>query len=163
MCYIKEKDLPMNRLAISEQLLIESIAQAADNAKKASKGLLLGSLIKMIRVQLGMSQKVLAKRAGVPQSTISRIEKGAKDSNLSTLNKILEALSCYLVMVPMLREPLDTIRRKQAKKRAEAHMRYLRGTMNLEKQQPDSRLLNELFKQEEERLLQDHSSELWEE
>ena len=153
----------MKRLTISEKLLIEEVTQAADHARRSAKGIAIGSFIKMVRLQLKMSQKILAKRAKVPQSTISRIEKGEKDANIATLNKILGALYCDLVMVPMLREPIDAILRKQARKRAETHVRYLKGTMSLEKQQPDSKLLGELLKQEEEKLLRDGGSKLWEE
>jgi transcriptional regulator with XRE-family HTH domain len=153
----------MRRTNLSEKLLLEEVTESAERAKKASKGLSIGSYIKMIRLQLGMSQVILAKRASVPQSTISRIEKGDNDVNLSTLNKILEPLLCDFVVVPMLREPIDKIRRKQARKQAEKHIRYLKGTMSLEEQKPDSRFLEELLKQEEERLLSTSSSDLWQE
>jgi transcriptional regulator with XRE-family HTH domain len=152
----------MKRFISSEKLLIEEVTQSAEKTRKISRGLPIGSLIKMIRTQLGMSQKNVAKRARVPQSTIARIEKGEKDANLSTLNRILEALFCDLVTVPVLRESIETIRRKQARKLAEIHIRYLKGTMSLEAQQPDSRLLEEILKQEEDRLLQGKGSELWE-
>jgi transcriptional regulator with XRE-family HTH domain len=147
----------------SEKLLIEEIMQAAQQTRVSVRGLTIGALIKTIRVQLGMSQKALAKRAGVPQSTISRIEKEERDANLSTLNKILSAISCDLVIVPLLQDSIDAIRRKQARKMAEKQVRYLKGTMNLEDQQPDSRFIAELIKQEEEHLLKGPNSKLWDE
>ena len=153
----------MKPFSPSEKLLIEEIMQAAQKTRTAVRGLTIGALIKSIRVQLGMSQKALAKRAGVPQSTISRIEQEERDANLSTLNKILSAISCDLVIVPLLQDSVDTIRRKQARKMAEKQVRYLKGTMNLEDQQPDSRFIAELIKQEEERLLQGPNSTLWDE
>ena len=153
----------MKSFSPSEKLLIEEITQAAQKTRIAVRGLTIGALIKSIRVQLGMSQKALAKRAGVPQSTISRIEQEERDANLSTLNKILGAISCDLVIVPLLQDSIDAIRRKQAKKMAEKQVRYLKGTMNLEDQQPDSRFIAELIKQEEERLLQGPNSKLWDE
>jgi transcriptional regulator with XRE-family HTH domain len=110
-----------------------------------------------------MSQRILAKRAGVPQSTVSRIEQGQRDVTLSTLQKILGAVSCDLVIAPLLQDSIDSIRRKQAKKVAEKQVMYLQGTMNLEDQQPDSRFIEELLKQEVERLLQGPSAKLWEE
>jgi len=147
----------------SEKLLIEEVMQASHKTKIAVRGLSIGALIKAIRLQLGMSQKVLAKRAGVPQSTISRIEQEERDSNLSTLNKILSAISCDLVIVPLLQDSIEIIRRRQARKVAEKQVRYLKGTMNLEDQQPDSRFITELIRQEEERLLQGPNSKLWDE
>ena len=153
----------MKSYSPSEKLLIEEIMQAAQKTRVAVRGLTIGALIKSIRVQLGMSQKTLAKRAGVPQSTISRIEQEKRDANLSTLNKILSAISCDLVIVPLLQNSVDAIRRKQARKMAERQVGYLKGTMNLEDQQPDSRFIAELIKQEEERLMQGPNSKLWDE
>lgn len=151
----------MKSYSASEKLLIEEIMQAAQKIKVAVRGLTIGALIKSIRVQLGMSQKALAKRAGVPQSTISRIEQEQRDANLSTLNKILSAISCDLVIIPLLEDSIDAIRRKQARKLAEKQVCYLKGTMNLEDQQPDLKFIAELIKQEEERLLQGPNSKLW--
>jgi transcriptional regulator with XRE-family HTH domain len=147
----------------SEKLLIEDVMQAAKNTKVAARGLSMGFFIKSIRSQLGMSQKVLAKRAKIPQSTVSRIEQGKRDVNLSTLNKILSAIECDLVIVPLLQDSIEVIRRKRARKSAQKQIRYLKGTMNLEEQQPDSRFIAELIKQEEEKLLQGPGTKLWEE
>jgi transcriptional regulator with XRE-family HTH domain len=109
-----------------------------------------------------MSQKALARRAGVPQSTVSRIEQGQRDINLSTMSKILNALSCDMVIAPILRESIDVIRRKQARKMAERRMHYLKGTMNLEEQQPDAQFIETLL-QEEIRFLQGPTYKLWDE
>lgn len=153
----------MKPLSPSEKLLIEEVSGAAQNLKVAVRGLAIGELIKLIRTQLGMSQAFLAQRAGVPQSTVSRIEKGQHDLSLSTLQKILIALSCDLVMAPVLQEPIEIMRRKQAKKVAQKRVRYLKGTMNMEEQQPDDRFIEELLKQEENQLLQGPNAKLWEE
>jgi len=48
--------------------------------------------IRMLRKRLGITQKELARRAGVSQSLIARIEKGTVDPRLSTLRKILNVL-----------------------------------------------------------------------
>ncbi|MGC1878534.1 MAG: helix-turn-helix domain-containing protein [Rhabdochlamydiaceae bacterium] len=153
----------MKSYPLSEKLLIEEVMQAAQKTRVAVRGLTIGALIKSIRLQLGMSQRALAKRARVPQSTVSRIEQGQRDVGISTLNKILSAISCDLVIVPLLRDSIDAIRRKQARKTAEKQIRYLKGTMNLEDQQPDARFIDELIKQEEEHLLQGPNARLWEE
>lgn len=153
----------MTSHAASEKLLIEEVTLASQKAKTSIRGLSIGGLIRTIRMQLGMSQHALAKRAGVPQSTVSRIEQGKSDMNLSTLTKILHAISCDLVIAPLLQDSIDAIRRKQAKKIAEKQVRYLKGTMNLEDQQPDSRFIEELLRQEEERLLKGPNAKLWEE
>lgn len=117
----------------------------------------------MIRNQLGMSQKVLARIAKVPQSTISRIEGSKREPNISTIEKIHKALSCEVIIVPLLMEPIDGMRRKQARRVAENHVRYLRGTMSLEEQEPDKKLIQKLIKEEEEELLRSSGSKLWQE
>jgi transcriptional regulator with XRE-family HTH domain len=155
--------MAMKTHSLSEKILIEEVRYAAKNASIAARGLSIGQLIKFIRQQLGMSQKALAVRAGVPQSTVSRVELGKRDVGLSTLNKILNAISCDLVIVPFLRGTIDEIRRKQARKIAEKQINYLKGTMNLEKQQPDKRFSEMLLKQEEENLLNGPNAKLWEE
>ncbi len=152
----------MKRSSTSEKVLIKEIAQAAHKAKTALKSLSIGALIKLIRTQLGMSQRILAKRANVPQSTVSRIEQGQRDANLSSLNKILDALACDLIIIPLLREPIDVLRLKQAKKIAKKHIHYLKGTMSLEKQHPDDHFMDMLLKEEEDQLL-DSNTKLWEE
>lgn len=153
----------MKSYSSSEKALIQEVTHASQKLRLVTRGLSIGSLIKSIRKQLGISQKALAKRCKVPQSTVSRIEQGRKDIYLSTLTKILSALSCDLVIAPVLQDTIDSIRRKQARKAAEKQIQYLKGTMHLEGQQPDSYFMGELLKQEEERLLHGPSSKLWEE
>lgn len=149
--------------SISQRLLIKEVTQAAEKTKMAIRGLSIGALIKSIRLQLGMSQKALAKRAEMPQSTISRIEQGQRDIGLLTLNRVLRAISCDLVIAPMLHDSIENLRRKQARKIAERQVHYLKGTMNLENQQPDVQFIEELIRQEEDRLLHVSNSRLWEE
>jgi transcriptional regulator with XRE-family HTH domain len=153
----------MKKSSKSEKLVLDEIADAAHKLKISSRGLLVGEIIAMIRNQLGMSQKVLARIAKVPQSTISRIEGSKREPNLSTIEKILKALSCEVIIVPLLMEPIDVIRRKQARSVAENNVRYLRGTMSLEEQEPDNKLIQELIKEEEEELLRSSGSKLWQE
>lgn len=151
----------MKAYSPSEKLFIEEVTAAAQKLKETTRGLSIGSLITSIRSLLGMSQRVLAKRASVPQSTISRIEKGSHNVTILTLNKVLQALSCDLVMAPVLLSSTETLRKQQAKKRAEKQLAYLKGTMSLEEQQPDPRFIEELLKREEERFLQGPSARLW--
>lgn len=153
----------MRKTSKSEKLILDEIVDAAHKLKISSRGLCVGEIIAMIRNQLGMSQKVLARIAKVPQSTISRIEGSKREPNLSTIEKILKALSCEVIIVPLLMEPIDVIRRKQARRVAENNARYLRGTMSLEEQEPDKKLIEELIKEEEEELLRSPGNKLWQE
>lgn len=147
----------------SEQLLIEEITKEGARAYQAARGLSPGALIKMIRKQIGISQEVLAYKAQVPQSTISRIENENGDPSLSTMRNILQAIDCELVVLPVLRKSVSAIRRKQARKKAEAKVRYLLGTMHLENQEPDKKFIDILLEQEEEKFLKGSNSTLWKE
>ena len=96
----------------SKKLFVEDVMRASLQLTKALKGLSIGALIKEIRTQLGMTQVVLARRAGVPQSTISRIERSPGDMSTATLCKILQAMSCELVIAPLLNDSIESIRKK---------------------------------------------------
>ena len=151
----------MSRFSPSKKLLLEEIGQAAHTLKQATRGLSIGEMIAMMRNQLGMSQSVLAKLAGIPHATVSRIEGSKRTPNLSTLQKILKALACDVLIVPLPRQPIEQIRRKQARYVAEKQVNYLCGTMSLEDQQPDVKMVAELIKNEEESLYRSSSKKLW--
>jgi len=48
--------------------------------------------LRRLRLQAGLTQKELAKRAGVSQSLIARIEAGTVDPRVSTLRRIISAI-----------------------------------------------------------------------
>ncbi|MBI4374938.1 MAG: helix-turn-helix domain-containing protein [Elusimicrobia bacterium] len=62
-----------------------------------------GRLIARLRRGLQLSQLQLARKSGVAQSLVSRIESG-RDVRLSTLQRLLEALGCGLVLLPASEE-----------------------------------------------------------
>lgn len=53
---------------------------------------LAGNLLRIARARTGMTQRQLAQAAGVPQSTIARIESGARQPSLPMLMRILAAV-----------------------------------------------------------------------
>ena len=152
----------MKEFSPAEILLVKEVTKAAQETVGVKRGLDIGFFIKLIRMQLGMSQQILSRRSGVPQATISLAERGKRDIGVDTLNKILSGLFCDLVMAPLLHESIDVIRHRQARQVAEKRVRYLIGTMNLEEQQPDAEFLKELVKKEERNLLQGPNNKLWE-
>ncbi|HRW58564.1 MAG TPA: helix-turn-helix domain-containing protein [Chlamydiales bacterium] len=147
----------------SEKLFLEESVELSRRLQKQLHGLLIGELISLMRHQLGMSQRVLARRANVPQSTISNIESGRLQSNFSIIQRILNAMECDLLISVVPREKLENIRKKQAEIKAGKMIRYLEGTMSLEEQNPDKSLMNELFEEKVNRLLDSYGPELWEE
>ena len=60
---------------------------------------IVGELIKA-RKAMGMSQKELAQRCGLPQSTVGRIEAGLVSPNMLTLAKIAEVLQMEIAVRP---------------------------------------------------------------
>lgn len=58
----------------------------------AEKGSDLGLRLKIIREHNGLSQRELAKRAGVPHSNISMIEQGSHSPSVNSLIKILNGI-----------------------------------------------------------------------
>ena len=56
--------------------------------------------LRAARAKKGFSQRELSAKAGVPQSHISRIERGAVDLQLSSLIEIARVLDLEVMMVP---------------------------------------------------------------
>jgi transcriptional regulator with XRE-family HTH domain len=66
-----------------------------------------GSILESARTRAGLSRSGLAAKAGVPTSTVSRIETGANDPTVSTLERLLDAADCALTisLAPIERPP----------------------------------------------------------
>jgi len=154
--------LNMKKPKHSEKLFLEEAARLARDLRQRQRGLQICQLIALMRNQLGMSQRVLARRAKVPQSTISNVESGRLQPNVSTLKKILSSMECDLLISAIPREKLETIRRSQAEAKAKKSIQYLEGTMSLEDQRPDQGLLHELVEEKTKNLLDSFGPELWE-
>jgi len=147
---------------ISEKLLLEKIRVLALALRVQQRDLAIGPLMVLIRSQLKMSQRALALRAKVPQSTISKMESGVLQPNVATLHKVFNAMECDVLITAIPRERLDIILQKQVMAKAKKRVEYLQGTMSLEKQKIDSDLLNEFVQEEAKSVLDLPSSKLWE-
>lgn len=64
-------------------------------------------LLKSARTRAGLTQRSLAARAGVPQSTVGRIETGAIEPRIDTLLKLLHASGHDLELGRRLGEGVD--------------------------------------------------------
>jgi transcriptional regulator with XRE-family HTH domain len=58
--------------------------------------------LRYARRRAGLSQRELAERSGLPQSTVGRIETGAIDPRVSTLDRLLRACEFDLEVEPLL-------------------------------------------------------------
>jgi predicted transcriptional regulator len=64
-------------------------------------------MLTIARQRAHLSQRRLARRAGVPQPTIARIESGAVTPNLSTLEKLLASCGYRLAVEAAAAAPVD--------------------------------------------------------
>lgn len=70
----------------------ENVKQSVRTAKQA------GATIRRARRAAGLTQTELAKRIGLRQATISRLEKGEADTRLSTVLDVLSALGLEITI-----------------------------------------------------------------
>src|SRR5947208_15578998 len=63
--------------------------------------------LRWARRRAGLSQRELAARSGVPQSTVGRIEAGLVDPRVRTLSRLLRACGFDLEVEPRLGEGVD--------------------------------------------------------
>jgi len=66
-----------------------------------------GTILRQARRRADLTQRDLAERAGLPQSTIGRIEAGAIDPRATTLRRLLRACGSDLEPAPRLGEGID--------------------------------------------------------
>lgn len=59
-------------------------------------------MLRHARRRAGLTQRQLAEKAGIPQATIARIESGAADPRVETLDCLLEATGMGLEVMPRL-------------------------------------------------------------
>ena len=60
----------------------------------------LAAELKQMRKKVGLTQKELGKKTGIPQSHVSRIENGEVDIQTSSLVEIARVLGLELMLVP---------------------------------------------------------------
>lgn len=77
----------------AERLAAPEAQQAYDAAARAFR---LGEEVRRLRIARGLSQQELAKRMGLPQSVVARLEAGGVEPRLSTLDRVAQALGVEL-------------------------------------------------------------------
>ena len=65
----------------------------------------IASILKSARKARGLSQRALSAKVGVPQSHLSKVEKGAVDLRVSSLVELARALDLELMLVPRKSAP----------------------------------------------------------
>lgn len=66
-----------------------------------------GRMLRYARQRAGMTQRQLAAKAGIPQESIARIERGRVDPRVGTLDRLLEACEFGLEAMPRLGIGID--------------------------------------------------------
>ncbi len=153
-------DMATKDLPVSDRRAIHRIAEFSGRAPAAAQ-LEPHAMIRMLRSALHMTQAQLAKRAGLAQSHLAKIESGKVDTQVSTLRKVFGALNCDVLVVPRMRKTPEEAVVERVKERARRNVLRVTGTMALEKQTPDDETIKDLLKAEEARLSAKPSSELW--
>jgi transcriptional regulator with XRE-family HTH domain len=64
----------------------------------------LGRLLRQVREAANMTQQDLAKRLRIPYQNLSRLENGAREGMLSTVNRYVRALGWELVLIARPRQ-----------------------------------------------------------
>ena len=92
--------------------------------------------LRAVRDALGLTTRQLAERMNKAQPSITALEKNeaAESITLKSLREAAEALDCKLVYAIVPNDTLEATVRKQARKTAEARLRRINHTMNLEAQ-----------------------------
>jgi transcriptional regulator with XRE-family HTH domain len=66
-----------------------------------------GRMVRYARRRAGLTQRALSAKAGIPQETIARIERGRVDPRVGTLDRLLEACEFGLEAMPRLGIGID--------------------------------------------------------
>ena len=152
----------MKLLRLTTGNTLKRITKYAVKAPEGLETLSYSALIRMLRDKLFMTQAQLAKRAGVPQSHIAKIEIGKMHPRLDTLEKILKALHCNLLLVPKPVQDLDEIIHERISQIAKKKVDSVTGTMRLEDQTPPFEIMEDMRHEEESKLLRNPTSKIWE-
>jgi transcriptional regulator with XRE-family HTH domain len=67
----------------------------------------IGGAVRRARRRIGLSQRQLAEKSGVPQSTVARIETGAVVPRVDTFERLLKACDRSLEVLPRLGIGID--------------------------------------------------------
>ncbi|MBI4060663.1 MAG: helix-turn-helix transcriptional regulator [Elusimicrobia bacterium] len=102
------------------QAINELIRYATRAPKAASRPP--GFYLRALRGKMRMSQAQLARRSGVDQGQIARIELGGVEAELKTLRRLFDALFCDLLVIPKPRLHLgDALAERNAENRRSSH------------------------------------------
>lgn len=122
----------------------------------------IGKQVQFIREALGMTQAQLAKRCGIRQSMIARIETDLTiDLRLSTVQKIAKGLDCWLINRFVPEEEIEKTLDQKSLETARKLVGLSRATAGLEKQMPEDRYIEQQVREMQLRIREKRPSSLW--
>jgi transcriptional regulator with XRE-family HTH domain len=86
-----------------------------------------GNVLRVVRAKSGLTQRQLAAKAGVPHSTIAKIESGARQPTHPTLAKILAAVDLSLATHLVPYDDHDDVLWDQEQRRSAAEQAQIRA------------------------------------
>jgi len=144
----------------NKKLLRRSYQKKFDTLKKAIIDRPSQGWLKTIREFLGMTTTQLAKKINVTQPRVINLEKNEKNTKISTMERIADALNCEFFYAFVPRENIDEIIYNQAKKKALKILNKVNANMSLENQLANSdELMEDIIKE----LLDHNISRIWDE
>ena len=111
----------LSRGSVVQLQAINELIRYSSRAPKAAEHTP-GFQLRALRGKMRMSQAQLARRSGIDQSQIARIELGKVEAELATLRRLFGALFCDLLVIPKPRLPLgDAIAERNAERHRPDH------------------------------------------
>ncbi|MDD5227102.1 MAG: helix-turn-helix domain-containing protein [Candidatus Omnitrophica bacterium] len=121
-----------------------------------------GKQIQLIREALGMTQAQLAKRCGIRQNMVARIESNlAIDLRLSTVQKLAKGLDCRLISRFIPDEEIEKVLDRKSLEAARKLVGLSRSTAGLEKQMPEDRYVEQEVRAMQYKIREKRPSSLW--
>ncbi|MCI3951675.1 MAG: hypothetical protein K0R53_1172 [Burkholderiales bacterium] len=122
-----------------------------------------GGWLRAVREALGMTTAQLAKRLGVAQQTVVKLERNeaAGKITLQSLRRVAEAMNCRVSYAVVPNKPLAETRRERARALADALIKPVAHSMRLEEQGIDDKEMRRQRDELAEEFLRDNPRKLW--
>lgn len=121
--------------------------------------------VRTFRKALGMSSRQLAARLNLSKPSVTQMERMEVEDRitLTQLRRVAQALDAKLVYALVPRQPLDIVLNQQATRKAQELVARADTQMQLEKQQLGAEEIQQLIRQEAQRLLDTMPRDFWDE